>query len=49
MAKLIEDFIQNKGIIKCIDNSNAIYYLDIEEHKFYTESEMLEKAFSERK
>ena len=43
----IEDYIQNKGIIKCTTKSNDIYYLDIEEHKIYTENELLE--FIERK
>jgi hypothetical protein len=48
MAKMIDEFIQNKGIIKCIDKNNDVYYLDIEEHIIYTEKEMLKMAF-ERK
>lgn len=40
--KIIDDYIQNKGIIRCTTKSNDIYYLDIEEHIIYTENELLE-------
>ena len=39
--KIIDEYIQNKGIIRCTTKSNDIYYLDIEEHKIYTENELL--------
>lgn len=42
MNKIIEDYIQNKGIIRCVDKANDVYYLDIEEHIIYTENELLE-------
>ena len=47
--KIIDEYIRNKGIIKCINHDNETYYLDIEEHILYTEQEMLTIAFSERK
>ena len=40
MIKL-DEFIKNKGIIKCINKENEVYYLDIEEHIIYTENELL--------
>ena len=42
MSKAIKNYILNKGIIECIDKKNETYYLDIEAHIIYTESELLE-------
>lgn len=41
---IFEEFLKEKGIIKCINSKNQVYYLDIEEHTIYTEEE-LKKVF----
>lgn len=46
---IIDEYIKNKGIIKCVNLAKEVYYLDIEEHILYTEKEMLVLAFNERK
>ena len=43
MKKSIEELINGKGIVVCEDKKGQVYYLDIEEHIFYTEEEIMAK------
>lgn len=39
----IEELINGKGIVICKTKNGETYYLDIEEHKFYTKEEIINK------